>query len=78
MITVALEDIYAATILSFCENLAELGCPQNAEPDMWFRHLSPKEQRKIASKLIDIEERDYKRFAAEEKKSMKFKKSKKT
>ena len=60
MIIVNLEDIYASIILHFCENLAELGCPQSEKnPDMWFRYLSPKKQRSVASKLIDIEEKKY-------------------
>jgi len=60
MITVALEDIYASIILHFCENLAELGCPRSEKnPDMWFRYLTPKKQRSVASKLIDIEEKHY-------------------
>ena len=63
MKTVALEAIMADTILSFCENLAELGCPKNEKnPDMWFRYLSPKKQLEVASKLMDIEVRDSKRF----------------
>lgn len=42
-------------ILSFCENLAEIGMPKNAtEADMWYRYLSPKEQNKVARKLIKI------------------------
>lgn len=75
MKTVALEDLVAETILYFCENLAELGCPQKEKnPDMWFRYLSPKEQRKVAEKLIDIIERGAKRF--EEKPTKKVKESK--
>ena len=62
MKTVALEAIMADTILSFCENAAELGCPRNKEVDMWFRYLSPKKQLEVASKLMDIEVRDSKRF----------------
>jgi hypothetical protein len=60
METIAIEEIYASVILNFCENLAELGCPRDAEPDMWFRELSAEEQINIASKLIDIVERDTK------------------
>lgn len=63
MKTVALEGLVADVILGFCENLAELGCPKNEKnPDMWFRYLSPEEQLKVASKLMDIEVRDSKRF----------------
>ena len=40
MKTIELENLAADTILYFCENLAELGCPRDAEPDMWFRELS--------------------------------------
>jgi hypothetical protein len=63
MKTIALEGLIADTILWFCENLAELGCPKNEkESDLWYRYLSPKEQSKVASKLLDIIERDSKRF----------------
>lgn len=63
MITVAIGDLVASTILTFCENLAELGCPKDCkEPDMWYRYLSPEEQRKVAEKMLEIEERDSKRF----------------
>lgn len=66
MKTVALKELVASTILSFCENLAELGCPQEEKnPDMWYRYLSPKERVKVASKLLDIQERDLKRFSKE-------------
>jgi hypothetical protein len=68
MTKIAIEDLVAETILSFCENLAELGCPNDAkDSDMWYRYLSPKEQRKVAEKLLDIIERDNKRFKEKEK-----------
>ena len=77
MKTVALEDLVASTILGFCENLAELGCPRTTRrklnvndditPDMWYRYLTPDEQRKVASKLLEIEERDYKSEKKEQK-----------
>jgi len=57
-----LEKIVAKVILGFCENLAELGCPQDEEsPDMWFRYLSPKEQEKVAKKLLNINLEPFKR-----------------
>lgn len=62
MKTVAIEDLYRETILTFCENLAELGCPKDEKPDMWFRELPCEEQRKVADKMIEIEER-YENFA---------------
>jgi len=62
---IALENIYASVILSFCENLAELGCPRESEPDMWFRNLTSAKQIKVVAKLISIEERDAKRFTEE-------------
>jgi len=75
---VALEELVASTILNFCENLAELGCPRNVEPDMWFRELSTEDQIKVSSKLLDIVERDAKRFKEMDKKNLKKKvKSKK-
>jgi len=53
--TVELEDLVTLTILAFCENLAELGCPKDVqESDMWFRNLSQKDQRKVSEKLLDI------------------------
>jgi hypothetical protein len=61
MKTVALEDLVTDTILSFCENAAELGCGKNEkEVDMWFRYLSPEQQRKVSEKLLDIMERNVK------------------
>jgi len=64
--TIAIESLVAETILSFCENLAELGCPIKSEPDMWFRYLSPEEQFEVAEKLLFITERDSKRFKKNE------------
>ena len=58
MKTIALESLAAFTILTFCENLAELGCPMKEEPDMWFRNLTDEEQINIGSKLLDIIERN--------------------
>ena len=60
MKTVALESLVVGTVLTFCENAAELGCPKDQEVDMWFRHLSEEEQFKVAEKMMDIEERDMK------------------
>lgn len=58
MITVSIESLYVGTVLTFCENAAELGCPKEKSVDMWFRELSPEEQLKVADKMIEIEERD--------------------
>ena len=68
----------ARVIRDFCENLAELGYRPEifdkknrhnsnglqfvVSPDMWFRYLSPKEQIKVARKLMKIVKRDAKRF----------------
>jgi len=76
MKTIELSELVADTILSFCENLAELGyrptgISEQTGPDMWFRYLSAKERNKVAQKLIDIVERDEKRFAKEDKKAKK-------
>jgi len=57
MKTVAIEDLIVGTILTFCENAAELGCPRELDVDMWFRELSSEEQNKVASKMMEIEER---------------------
>ena len=62
METISLESLVAGTILSFCENLAELGCPKDAEPDMWFRNMSDEERFAIADKLMEIEEKNTERF----------------
>lgn len=46
-------------VLTFCENLAELGCPKDEpDADMWFRYLSPKDQLKVSKKLMKIIERN--------------------
>lgn len=63
MIIVALEDIYINTILTFCENLAELGMPKDEDScDLWFRYLSKDKQIKVAEKMIEIEERYAKEY----------------
>lgn len=62
---VAIEDLITTTILTFCENLAELGCPREAEPDMWFRNLSDEEQYDISSKMLDIQERNLSKLGIE-------------
>lgn len=46
------------TILTFCENAAELGVPMDEEVDMWFRELSDKDQFLVAEKLERIMERN--------------------
>ena len=58
MKTVAVEDLVASTILTFCENAAELGCPKNRDVDMWFRELSEEDMFKVGDKLLRIQERD--------------------
>jgi hypothetical protein len=51
----------ADIILSFCENLAELGCPkEEKDVDMWYRYLTPKQQNEVAEKLLCIIERTQK------------------
>lgn len=57
MKTIKIEDLYIGTILSFCENAAELGCPRDKEVDMWFRYLTYEEQLKVVNKLFEIEKR---------------------
>lgn len=58
MKTIELEKLVAFTVLTFCENLAELGCPRNTEPDMWFRNLSDKRKEEVGSKMLDIISRE--------------------
>ena len=53
---IALEDMVVFTVLTFCENAAELGCPRDKEVDMWFRELPFKKARKVASKMLDLME----------------------
>jgi len=55
--TVHVEDLIVETILTFCENAAELGCPREQEVDMWFRYLPYKKQFKVAQKMVEIVER---------------------
>ena len=50
--------IIADVVLTFCENLAELGCPQYEEPDMWFRELDKSEMESVARKMIEISRRN--------------------
>ena len=57
MKTVAVEDLIIGTILTFCENAAELGCPREKDVDMWFRELSHNDQLKVVDKMLEIEER---------------------
>lgn len=45
-------------ILTFCENLAELGCPLNTEPDMWFRNMDNGQQLKIIKKIKKLVKKD--------------------
>jgi hypothetical protein len=58
MKTVALEELMLDTIIYFCENAAELGCPKNKEVDMWIRELPHKKAIKVINKLLDIIERN--------------------
>ena len=51
---VALEDMLIFTVLTFCENAAELGCPRDKEVDMWFRELPIKKARKVANKMLEL------------------------
>jgi len=70
-IVVSIESLVATTILTFCENLAELGCPRSAEPDMWFRELSEKEQDAVGGKLLEIQERESQKAATKSKRRKK-------
>jgi len=55
---VNVEDLIISTILTFCENAAELGCPRNKDVDMWFRELSYGDALKVVDKMITIEKRN--------------------
>jgi hypothetical protein len=59
---IAIEDLMADTILQFCENAAELGCPRDKEVDVWFREIEHPEQHKVCGKLLDIMERNRKKY----------------
>ena len=54
-----LTELMAGIVLHFLENIAELGCPKDAEPDMWFRYLSAGKMKKVMRKLQKIITRDY-------------------
>ena len=57
-----IEKIIAATVLTFCENAAELGCPRKSEVDMWFRELERKEQYKVSKKIYKLMEEYYQHY----------------
>ena len=77
MKTISFEELAAVTILTFCENSAELGCPRDQEVDMWYRYLSDEEKVKVGDKLLEIIKRDGEKYEKEDKKTKKTKKSKK-
>lgn len=56
---IELTHFMAGVIEIFCENLAELGCPKDAEPDMWYRYLSDKQKIKVMKKLLKIIKKCY-------------------
>jgi hypothetical protein len=66
MKSIAIEELVVSTILNFCENAAELGCPKGKEVDMWFRELEPEDMLKTADHLLEIIERDGKRLKEKE------------
>lgn len=51
---IAIEDLILLTVLTFCENAAELGCPRDEEVDMWFRNLSYEKAYKVAEKMLKM------------------------
>jgi len=57
-----IENLTKTNILTFCENLAELGCPRDQEPDMWYRYLTDEQQLDVSKKIKEIEERNFIRF----------------
>lgn len=65
MKTISVEDLCIISVLTFCENAAELGCPKDKEVDMWFRELLYKEQVKVAEKMIEILDRSNGKFSEE-------------
>jgi hypothetical protein len=56
--TVELENLVTLAILTFMENLAELGFCGPGEVDMWYRNLPDEEKYLTSQKLIDIIKRD--------------------
>jgi len=58
MNTVALEDMTTLVIMTFCENLAELGHRESGECDLWYRNLTDEQRYEISEKLLDIIRRD--------------------
>jgi len=60
MKTVAIEELMVSCVLTFCENLAELGCPKDKDPCIWFRELcydNMDEALKVCDKILEIQER---------------------
>ena len=62
MKTIDIESLMLECILIFCENAAELGCPKEKSVDIWIRELPRKKALKVIEKLLDITERDSKRY----------------
>lgn len=57
MITIELENLYIGTVLTFCENVKALGCPEGESPTEWFQKLPYEKRREVAEKMIEIEEK---------------------
>ena len=68
--TVELEDLTTICILTFMENLAELGFRGDGEVDMWYRYLSDEKRYLISQKLLDIIKRDAEMYNQEESNEM--------
>lgn len=62
------------TIVLFCENAAELGCPREEEVDMWIRNLAMEEPDRAngaMEKLIEISRRNEGMYEKEKVKKVK-------
>ena len=54
-----IKKIVNEVVLTFCENLAELGCPKDEpDADMLFRYLSIKGQLRVSKKIMKIMKRN--------------------
>jgi len=66
MNTVDIEDLVGCVILNFLENTTELGCSKDEKVDVWFKNLNLEEIRSVAEKLLDIIEKNAKKFQKED------------
>jgi len=54
MKTIELEEIVRSTLVDFFENIENIGCPENEHVDKWFLAMTPKDQRAVVEKFLDL------------------------